>query len=209
MSDIDDILDKEDCASTYCGAPVHEPAKYERARLELAALLAKSARRYAHMCRSEHVEIGFNDCVPDQPDELNCPVCFLRADAERMSALMKLHLTQRDDARAEVEKLRTALAEKEKAGVDVAVRDVLAERAKQRAKWTEAHDDGHGDASLAAAAAVLAHPESEGLFGPEWSFDLREKRQHERERCVVAAALLLAEIERLDRRTALGAKETK
>lgn len=54
MSDIDDILDKEDCASTYCGAPVHEPAKYERARLELAALLAKSARRYAHMCRSEH-----------------------------------------------------------------------------------------------------------------------------------------------------------
>lgn len=107
------------------------------------------------------------------------------------------------------ERMRTALAEKEKAGVDVAVRDVLAERAKQRAKWTEAHDDGHGDASLAAAAAVLAHPESEGLFGPEWSFDLREKRQHERERCVVAAALLLAEIERLDRRTALGAKGTK
>jgi len=44
VSDIDDILDKEDCASTYCGAPVHEPAKYERARAELSALRAENAR---------------------------------------------------------------------------------------------------------------------------------------------------------------------
>lgn len=38
MSDIDDILDKESCDATYCGRPVHEPAKYDAARLELAQL---------------------------------------------------------------------------------------------------------------------------------------------------------------------------
>lgn len=88
-----------------------------------------------------------------------------------------------------------------RAEVDVAVRDVLAERDKQRAKWSSEHDDKHSDGSLSAAAAVLAHPEVDGVFGPDWAFDLRVKHDNDdRTRRVIAAALLLAEIERLDRR---------
>lgn len=86
-------------------------------------------------------------------------------------------------------------------GVDVAARDVLAEREKQRTKWSAEHDDEHADGSLAAAASVLAHPEVDGVFGPDWAFDLRVKYDNDdRTRRVIAAALLLAEIERLDRR---------
>lgn len=88
-----------------------------------------------------------------------------------------------------------------RAEVDVAVRDVLAERDKQRAKWGDAHDDKHSDGALSAAAAVLAHPEVDGVFGPDWAFELRVKHDNDdRTRRVIAAALLLAEIERLDRR---------
>ena len=75
---------KDDVCSVHSPIVSKVTAERDAARSELAALLAKSARRYAHMCRSEHVEVGFNDCVPDQPDELNCPVCFLRAEVERL-----------------------------------------------------------------------------------------------------------------------------
>lgn len=83
------------CADVFCDQAQpdrrREAARMTHKRLAetrelLAALRAERARRYAHMCRSEHVEIGFNDCVPDQPDELNCPVCFLRAEVERLRA---------------------------------------------------------------------------------------------------------------------------
>ena len=66
---------KDDVCSVHSPIVSKVTAERDAARSELAALLAKSARRYAHMCRSEHVEIGFNDCVPDQPDELNCKEC--------------------------------------------------------------------------------------------------------------------------------------
>lgn len=191
--------------------------KKAAARTELASLRASAES--APMPTREREEILKNDeialAIADGMARCADVFCDQAQPDRRREAARMTHKRLADSrellaaVHADVVRLRSALAEKEKAGVDVSVRDVLAERAKQRAKWTEAHDDGHGDASLAAAAAVLAHPESEGLFGPEWSFDLREKRPHERERCVVAAALLLAEIERLDRRTALGAKDSK
>ncbi len=193
----------EDEGGEYCETCYGRPGDVSKKthERELASLRAEVER-----LRAEHAELVGSDA---RTVETLVKIRTRRlAEAAGPHADVLARLRQRVfDLEADVDRLRTALAEKEKAGVDVAVRDVLAERAKQRAKWTDGHDDRHDDGSLAAAAAVLAHPETEGLFGPGWAFDLREKRQNERERCVISAALLLAEIERRDRRTALGAKE--
>jgi hypothetical protein len=92
-----------------------------------------------------------------------------------------------------------------------AEQDVLAEREKQRAKWTVAHDDKHDDGAVAAAGAMLAWPDGYWFYdqsdadkccipSPGWAYDILKKHEHDRrQQLVIAAALLLAEIERLDR----------
>lgn len=94
-----------------------------------------------------------------------------------------------------------------------ALRDVLAERERQRATWGDAHDDEHDDEALAAASAYLAWPVGYRPGGrqmdetkevcipaPGWAVELSTKCFSNRRReIVIAAALLLAEIERLDR----------
>ncbi len=102
-----------------------------------------------------------------------------------------------------------------------AVLDVLAERERQRAKWSPEHDQEHDDCALAAAAVHLACPahsaiwEEEGdavppdtgstfavfrVPAPGWARELKLKHPQRRPRLIVAAALLLAEIEREDGR---------
>lgn len=85
-----------------------------------------------------------------------------------------------------------------------AAQDVLTERERQvRAEgWSPAHDDLHDSHEMAHAAACYAYPELPALIGvntwpwaPEW-FKVRDHRSN----YVRAAALLLAEIERLDRK---------
>lgn len=91
-----------------------------------------------------------------------------------------------------------------------AARDVLAERERQKAVegWTPDHDDGHRHGELALAAAGYA--ETAGSFfyengysptvpyvwpwSPAWW-----KPKDQRRDLVRAGALILAEIERLDR----------
>ena len=86
-----------------------------------------------------------------------------------------------------------------------AARDVLAERQRQISKegWTIHHDDEHDTGEMADAAAVYAlrasgHFES-GVptYGPWAASDYKPKDK--RTDLVRAAALLLAEIERIDR----------
>lgn len=86
-------------------------------------------------------------------------------------------------------------------GLDVgprAVVDVLAERAKQRAKWGDGHDDAHDRGDLAKAATHMIT--GDWVFD-SWPQELRRRHSNGRDRLVIAAALILAEIERLDRRT--------
>lgn len=90
--------------------------------------------------------------------------------------------------------------------------DVLGERTRQieAEGWTPEHDDEHTDAAMAYAAAGYAIEAADELYGVEtptvdpvyspifpegWEF----KRSAPRRMLVKAAALLLAEIERLDR----------
>jgi hypothetical protein len=104
-----------------------------------------------------------------------------------------------------------------------AAQDVLAERARQInvEGWTQEHDDEHGNGELAFAAACYAHQASARAWvlrdlsdgaerytsdepPNEWpdSWDASWWRpKNPRRDLVRAAALLLAEIERLDRAT--------
>ena len=78
--------------------------------------------------------------------------------------------------------------------------DVLAERAKQRAKWGDDHDDGHLDGDLSTAAAYIASPTglAADVDPPDWAYRL-DAEHDRRGRLVIASALIIAEIEHLDR----------
>ena len=90
--------------------------------------------------------------------------------------------------------------------------DILTEVAAERRRqmevegWTTAHDDAHDDGSLAQAAACYCHP-SPPLYPihkfPMWWPDSWSakwwKPKSRRRNLIRAAALIIAEIERLDR----------
>ncbi|WP_175760470.1 hypothetical protein [Burkholderia anthina] len=93
-----------------------------------------------------------------------------------------------------------------------AARDVLAERCRQieREGWTPAHDDRHDEGDLALAAIVYAEsavgyhascPDT-WPWSPTWFKPATPRRD-----LVKAGALILAEIERIDRALLEGAKQ--
>lgn len=97
-----------------------------------------------------------------------------------------------------------------------ALRDVITEREHQRAKWGDAHDDGHVHGAIRLAAAALAcdgtdgyveHPDGDGgvNFDP-WGlvarYGIHGPDRDDRRKLVIAAALIVAEVERLDRAAA-------
>lgn len=82
-----------------------------------------------------------------------------------------------------------------------ALDDVVAERDRQRHAegWTEAHDDAYSDGELSRAAASYCLPDSHvpAHFWPwaaEWWKPTTPRRN-----LVKAAALIIAEIDRIDR----------
>jgi hypothetical protein len=102
-----------------------------------------------------------------------------------------------------------------KPGGGDALEDVLAERERQKSVegWTPEHDDKHSKGELASAAACYATQMREGplskgqLFFLElrWPWSLKWwKPSNYRRNLVKAGALILAEIERLDRTTKPG-----
>jgi hypothetical protein len=88
--------------------------------------------------------------------------------------------------------------------------EIAQEREKQVAKWGNANDDRHDHGELALAAMWLALPalSSSAVSAagdlvnhiPEWATTLAFRHGSNRRReLVIAAALIVAEIERLDR----------
>jgi len=121
--------------------------------------------------------------------------------------------------REEIARLQTELV-RHKDGIQNATKaglDVMGERARQRRLegYDDAHDDGHDDFSLSAAAiayvmdARLKATTGRGFDSQppvEWPFSPMDwKPKAIRQSLVVAAALLIAEIERFDR-SGSGAK---
>lgn len=87
----------------------------------------------------------------------------------------------------------------------VAAADVLDERERQKSieGWTEAHDDCYTDNSLGQAAACYAMFTPQQNFWPmSWSISWFKPKDRRRN-LVRAGALIIAEIERLDRRQRL------
>lgn len=84
--------------------------------------------------------------------------------------------------------------------------DVLAERQRQISTegWTPEHDDQHTDDELALAAASYAISANPDMSAPSfWPWDAKWwKPKDGRRNLVKAGALILAEIERLDRAAA-------
>lgn len=97
--------------------------------------------------------------------------------------------------------------------------DVIGERGRQRVKWKPEHDDDHKNGELSSVASSLAHPKTHftepcgcreafcphtGFVvdwtppAPGWVAKLFLENDR-RERLVISAALILAEIERMDR----------
>lgn len=105
------------------------------------------------------------------------------------------------------------------------IEEVAAERQRQISKegWTLEHDDEHTDGSLADAAACYAATtrafKAEGisgsrlhvLFGPLWPKSWADRwyrpQRSRRRKLIIAAALIVAEIERLDRAEPLSAHQ--
>lgn len=87
--------------------------------------------------------------------------------------------------------------------------DVLAERERQKSVegWTETHDDEHYLGEIACAAAAYAMHANRSIDTPSgylWPWDATSfKPKDERSNLVRAGALILAEIERLDRSAAM------
>jgi hypothetical protein len=93
-----------------------------------------------------------------------------------------------------------------------AARDVLDERKRQQSAegWTPEHDDLHDTGELAIAAAcycAAVGPSKTGGTPIAWPWPGFWKPKDRRNNLVRAAALLLAEIERLDRAARNGGEK--
>lgn len=92
-----------------------------------------------------------------------------------------------------------------------AILDVIAERHRQQSVegWTPEHDNAYQNSELADAAACYAiHAHNQGFSTPAhwpWSPDWW-KQSGARRDLVKAGALILAEIERIDRADGIGVK---
>lgn len=98
--------------------------------------------------------------------------------------------------------------------LSTAAQDVLAERNRQIAAegWTPEHDDEHTFGSLASAAGcyamyTLAYPAGDPHPNWPWERTWWKPSQDSRRNLIRAGALILAEIERLDRAAAKSAEQ--
>ncbi|EOG6211573.1 hypothetical protein [Citrobacter freundii] len=103
------------------------------------------------------------------------------------------------------------IAELEARAFNPAILDVVAERQRQQSVegWTPEHDNAYQNSELADAAACYAiHAHNQGFSTPAhwpWSPDWW-KQSGARRDLVKAGALILAEIERIDRAAGIGVK---
>lgn len=92
--------------------------------------------------------------------------------------------------------------------------EIAAERERQKAAegWTPEHDDTHIDGQMATAAACYAiagHPYGAEVVHEFWPWNAEWLKPKDRRRDLVrAAALIVAEIERMDRAAMQGGEAT-
>lgn len=176
--------------------------------------LAQSWKTAAHKAKQANdlyleSKITLSECVVETKDYLdysdnpNNLLALVEAleKAQGMEAYWK---TQCRGITDHCEELQARIAELESRTVTAAAADVLAERQRQVTAegWTAERDDGYQNSELADAAACYAiHAHNQGFSTPAhwpWSQDWWKQTSPRRD-LVKAGALILAEIERLDR----------
>jgi hypothetical protein len=90
------------------------------------------------------------------------------------------------------------------ANSQIAIEEIYAERRYQAdiAGCTLEHDDEHDNGEIGAAASAWAHPQQLVMA---WGAALDKRSETRRRQLIIAAALIVAEIERLDRAEAKAA----
>lgn len=121
---------------------------------------------------------------------------------ENMRAFVRA--VEEEDRRTQERQAKSAGAGKPHLSLNDAMRDVFIERVRQQLEegWTPAHDDAHTQMEMADAAAVYALNASGWDKSAEkfWPWSLAWwKPSTPRRNLVKAGALILAEIERIDR----------
>ncbi|HGY5040831.1 TPA: hypothetical protein ACNV29_001634 [Klebsiella oxytoca] len=185
----------------------HEESK-ELARLALAAL---DSEPVAEVC--EDYAIRYISSGPAPKEGLH-PGDKLYRHAQQLLVPDALEKAQQENTdgvagmaesyETTISMLRSRIAELESRTVTAAAADVLAERQRQVTAegWTAERDDGYQNSELADAAACYAiHAHNQGFSTPAhwpWSQDWWKQTSPRRD-LVKAGALILAEIERLDR----------
>lgn len=123
----------------------------------------------------------------------------------------KKHKEQLEKLSIELDAAKQRIAELEGGAFNPAILDVVAERQRQQLVegWTPEHDNAYQNSELADAAACYAiHAHNQGFSTPAhwpWSPDWW-KQSGARRDLVKAGALILAEIERIDRAAGIGVK---
>lgn len=130
-----------------------------------------------------------------------------KAEEERQRIAHEEELKRQAAEQAKREAEEKRIAELEVLAFNPALLDVISERQRQRAVegWTSEHDDAYQNSELADAAACYAiNAHNQGLSTPAhwpWAPDWW-KQSGPRRDMVKAGALILAEIERIDRQKA-------
>ena len=135
-------------------------------------------------------------------------VTTLRRNADDKAPELRTQLIEADN---ELEALRQRIAELEARAFNLAILDVIAERQRQQSVegWTPEHDDQYGESQLlwASSCYVLNTIKPFNRMPMDWPWDSSWwKPTNPRRDLVKAGALILAEIERIDRAAGIGVK---
>lgn len=159
---------------------------------------------YCHLCGADDTErADWGDVNSNEAKAWNF-------QQKRIEALLD-ELEAEKNMREAAEK---RIAELEARAFNPAILDVIAERQRQKSVegWTSEHDDEHSDGEMALAAssyALYAHKKPIAPAIPyNWPWEPKWfKQQGARRDLVKAGALILAEIERIDRAAGIGKGE--
>ncbi|EPK3136953.1 MULTISPECIES: hypothetical protein [Enterobacter cloacae complex] len=132
------------------------------------------------------------------------PLIEIAKIVSNLATQLDVQLARSNQLSIALEAAEKRIAELQVRAFNPALLDVIAERQRQRSVegWTSEHDDAYQNSELADAAACYAiHAHNQGFstpahwpWAPEWW-----KQSGARRDLVKAGALILAEIERIDR----------
>lgn len=147
----------------------------------------------------------FREALERSEETLQREVCKIVDGHDRLQKKLK-------EAEAKLEAAERHIAELEARAFNPAILDVIAERQRQQSVegWTPEHDDEHMHCEMAVAAACYIMADDDPRAGvPElwpWPEEWWKPTTIRRD-LVKAGALVLAEIERIDRAAGIGVKE--